>query len=280
MSDTNVFSINTSDILNRFNYWITTNSKFSANLSRSKEMVNFSGAIVFGIDLNTSSIVVDLVNSRQFSMVVISKDKIFFGERKHDVLITSNFDKVIFIEDFSLSEKFIKYVFEISNLDSQKLLEKLRDFTVDRKITVLCKRKFYSYHQVSFIPARVNNVESYLSLIFKNVVDFSEEDIWRAKVILYELFDNAIEHGSGFDENKMIKSEVMISNNGLNLTISDQGEGFDISNIDLSLDKDKTTGRGIMMVKMLSDVFCVKDKGKTTNVFISRSNSLYIPFFV
>ena len=281
MNSLNFFSLNTSDVLKKFNYWITTNSQFSVHFYKTKNLISFKGNIVFGADLLSSSIIMDLVNSKPFTWVLVSKDKVFFEKDKPDISIMSNFDKVILIENFKFSYKFKKYFLEIKDLEnSQTLLEKLSEFTLGKKISIICKRKFYFFHEVIFIPARTQNIENYLSFIFKKTVDFSEDDIWRTKTILYELFDNALEHGSKFNENKIIRIETIISNNGINIIISDQGEGFNMSNIDFSLDKNKVTGRGIMMVKMLSDILLITDKGRTTNVFINRSNSQYIPFFV
>lgn len=277
---TEIFSIPTSEVLKRFDYWITTNTTFTVNLHKAREKITFSSSINFEVDLNTSSLSIDLVNSSCFSFILISKEGLKFGEIKGRVALISRFDKLILIENFTFPKTFKRrFLLTCDTTNSQKLLVSMMNMVGNRGVTILSRRKFYSFHEVCFIPARGNNVESYVSLITGKMEDFSEEDIWRAQTILYEVFDNAIEHGSKFNENKMIKVETLISNNGLHAIVSDQGEGFELSDINLTLDQDKPTGRGIMMIKMLSDVFSVKDKGRTTSVFVARSNSQYIPFF-
>ncbi|MEN2998950.1 MAG: ATP-binding protein [Brevinematia bacterium] len=278
MSKTSIFLIPTSNTLKKLNCWLTTTSSFHTNFCESKNSLIFSGKTKFEVDLSSSSIRIDL-NAGIFSFIVVSKGKVIFGERKRDVTFVSDFERVILIEDFKLSNEFRKKFYSISDVtDSQKLLEDLRKLVGDRGITIIFRKNFYFFHEVCFLPAKGNNVDNYLSLLLSKMTDFSEDDIWKTKTVLYEVFDNAIEHGSKFDENKMIKVETLISNNGLHIIVSDQGEGFDISGINFSLNPEKPTGRGLTMIKMLSDIFAVEDKGKTTNIFIARSNSLYIPY--
>lgn len=274
-----LFLIPESRILNNMNFWITTDSSFSVNFYQTRNSLSFAGDVVFEIDLGNDYLSIDLVKSRFFSFIIFSRGKLGFGESSGNVLVFSNFDKIVIIEDLKLTKTLISKFERIPIIhDCQVFMSVLKEIVGNRKLTILSRKNFYFFHEVCFLPSRVSNIERYLNFIFEKMIDFSDEDIWKSKTILYELFDNAIEHGSKFDESKMIKIETMINNNGLSIVLSDQGEGFDISKLDLNFDKDKPTGRGIAMVKRLSDIFSVQDKGKTTYVFVSRSNSQYIPF--
>lgn len=279
MKSNDIFVIPRSKVLNQLEYWITTKSEFYITFHRFQNSLSFSGNINFQICLTTSQINIDLPNSTTFSFILTSKDKIFFGQESKNVILASDFDRLILIENLRLSKKIINQIHQISEInDSQTILELFKEVYPKSKVTIVSRKRFYYLHEVCYLPARTVNIEKYIESIINKMTDFSEDDVWKTRTILYELFDNAIEHGSKFDENKIIRSEVMINNNGLYIVISDQGEGFDLSNINIDFNQENPTGRGIMMVKILSDMFWVKDRGKTIKVFLNRSNSQNIPF--
>lgn len=278
-SNRSLFLIPESRVLNRMNFWITTDTNFNVNFYETKNSLSFVGDVVFEIDLSKDYLSIDLVKSSFFSFVLFSRGSVIFGENAGNILLISDFDKIGIIQDLKLNRTIMSKIEKIPPInDCQIFMSVFKEVVGDKKLTIVSRKNFYFFHEVCFLPSRVSNIEKYLNFIFDKMVDFSDEDIWKSKTILYELFDNAVEHGSKFDESKMIKIETMINNNGLSIMLSDQGEGFDISKLDLNFDKEKTTGRGIAMVKKLSDIFSVQDRGRTTYVFVSRSNSQYIPF--
>ncbi|MCS7298882.1 MAG: ATP-binding protein [Spirochaetia bacterium] len=279
MYKTNVFSIPLSKVLKNMKYWITTTSDFKVTFRPSQNILVFSGSIVFDIKLDDDSIHLDLLRSKPFSFALVSKGKVYVGRSLGILDLFPNFDKLILIEDTKLSRILIKRISFISDtIKPQDLISSLTKILGPRNITVLSKRDFYYFQEVSFLRSDVKNVELYISRILDKMIDFSEEDFWRTKTVLYEVFDNSLEHGSKFSGNKVIKVETLISNNGLHVIVSDQGEGFNLSQVNISFSHDKPTGRGIMMIKTLSDMFMIKDKGRTTGVFINREKSQYIPF--
>ncbi|MCX8028981.1 MAG: ATP-binding protein [Brevinematales bacterium] len=276
-----IFSIPLSRVLQNMGYWITTSSRFMTTFCNTRNRLVFSGSVIFEVSMTDSSIDMDLVKSKQFSFALVSKEKIFVGNSDSRIILIPNFEKLVLIENLKLSEKVIKKLSILKeNIKPQDLISKISEMFRAEKVTVISKRNFYYFRELGYLRSDIRNIELYLSRIFCNMVDFSDEDIWKAKTVLYELFDNSLEHGSKFDKNKIIKVETLISNNGLHVIVSDQGEGFNISKVDLTFNHNKTTGRGIMMIKTLSDIFSIKDSGRTAGVFISREKSQYIPFIV
>lgn len=281
MYRTNVFSIPLSRVLKNLKYWVTTTSDFKVTFRPSQNVLVFSGGIVFEIKLDDDSIHLDLTRSKPFSFALVSKGKVYIGRSLGNLNLLPNFDKMVLIDDTKLSRRSIKSMSFISNpMKPQDLIDLLTKILGPKGITVLSKRDFYYFQEVSFLRPDVKNVELYVSRILDKMTDFSEEDFWKTKTVLYEVFDNSLEHGSKFSTDKVIKVETLISNNGLHVIVSDQGEGFDLSQVNPSFSHDKPTGRGIMMIKTLSDMFMVKDKGRTTGIFINREKSLYVPFIV
>ena len=86
--------------------------------------------------------------------------------------------------------------------------------------------------------------------------------IFNVTIALRELLNNAVEHGNNMDIKKTIICELSCDERTLCIKITDQGLGFDISNV---IDKlytkplDRQRRRGIFMVKNLG--FIVESVG-------------------
>jgi serine/threonine-protein kinase RsbW len=82
-----------------------------------------------------------------------------------------------------------------------------------------------------------------------------------------ECISNAIIHGNKSDKNKLVHVELRIEDDQLNFTVKDEGEGFDSSSLADPTEPEnieKTGGRGIFLMKHLSDEVKFEDSGKTT----------------
>ena len=78
-----------------------------------------------------------------------------------------------------------------------------------------------------------------------------------------EAFLNAVEHGNHNDPNKNIKIHFEVQDDGFAFCVSDQGEGFDIENIEDPTESNTMTGTGIFIMKSLSDDIEFHNGGRT-----------------
>ncbi len=95
------------------------------------------------------------------------------------------------------------------------------------------------------------------------------ESFFDIKLILSELFVNALNHGNRQDPEKKIFVNYVIEHDKIVFTIQDEGDGFDYLNIhDPALDENilKPSGRGLFLVKSLADFLEFKEKGNVITV--------------
>lgn len=79
-----------------------------------------------------------------------------------------------------------------------------------------------------------------------------------------EAVNNAIQYGNRNDVTKQVIIRFLIRNNRLNVIISDEGHGFDYESLPDPTDPEnieKLEGRGIFLMKSLSDSLIFSNKG-------------------
>ncbi len=89
------------------------------------------------------------------------------------------------------------------------------------------------------------------------------------KLVLSELFVNAFIHGNKQDPSKKITVQYSIEGQKLILMIEDEGSGFDYKNMrDPVSDENviKMSGRGLFLVKHLSDRINFNEKGNVITI--------------
>lgn len=100
-------------------------------------------------------------------------------------------------------------------------------------------------------------------------LEMSEEAFYDVKLILSELFVNALIHGNARDPGRKIAVDYLFSGERLKLTITDEGPGFDHGRIYDPLDAGnvmKISGRGLFLVKSLADRLEFNEKGNSVTV--------------
>lgn len=105
----------------------------------------------------------------------------------------------------------------------------------------------------------------------------SDENYFDIKVILNELIINAIEHGNECDCSKCINVSAELTDDGfLCIMVKDEGKGYDteeinqkcMKNCDISdISQLDECGRGMQIVKSLSDRIRVSDNGSRIEVY-------------
>lgn len=105
--------------------------------------------------------------------------------------------------------------------------------------------------------------EFLLSFFRKN--NLPEEHFNRVFLCLSEAVMNSIQHGNRNDKKKQVSILADCKKEFITIEISDEGEGFDYNNIENPTIKQnikKESGRGIHIIKSLSNGLEFKEKGK------------------
>jgi serine/threonine-protein kinase RsbW len=123
-------------------------------------------------------------------------------------------------------------------------------------------------------PENLSSIERFVEEIcdYYNINDTYFGNIL---IALTEAFQNALEHGNKNDPSKMIQVVFESKPKGLSFTVTDEGDGFDPDQVpdplDLDVSADTEKGRGIFLMKALSDKMEVSDEGRSIEMFFRIS---------
>lgn len=98
---------------------------------------------------------------------------------------------------------------------------------------------------------------------------YADESIRKMKIILTELFANAIYHGNQADHSKRVIIGHVIDRKKVTISILDEGEGFDPASVpDPTLPENlvKDCGRGLYIVKNYADSMEFNEKGNRVTI--------------
>ena len=119
------------------------------------------------------------------------------------------------------------------------------------------------------IPSLIENIRIIESFIDNAREKFKiNDDIYgNIMISVTECVSNAIIHGNKKDKKKVVNIELRFLDDQVRFIIEDQGEGFDFQTL-----KDPTSpeqiqkpgGRGVFIMKHLSDEVRFEDEGRTT----------------
>ena len=94
--------------------------------------------------------------------------------------------------------------------------------------------------------------------------NFSQEDIFAAHLALQEAFLNAIKHGNKIDTSKEVKIDYLVSFEKVEISMTDEGNGFDpdaIPDPRIGDNLYKTEGRGLFLMRSYMDVVEFNEAG-------------------
>jgi len=116
------------------------------------------------------------------------------------------------------------------------------------------------------IPSITENIRIIESFIDNAKERFNlDDDIYgNIMIAVTESVNNAIMHGNKNDKSKNVTLSLSLNNNIINFTIRDEGKGFDFQNLPDPTSPeniDKPSGRGIFLMKHLSDEVNFKHEG-------------------
>ena len=121
------------------------------------------------------------------------------------------------------------------------------------------------------IPSLIDNIKIIESFIDNAREKYAiNEDIYgNIMISVTECVTNAILHGNNLDSNKKVDLELHLDDNYVRFIIKDEGEGFDYENLIDPTEPEnleKTGGRGIFIMKHLSDEVKFDDSGRKTTL--------------
>jgi serine/threonine-protein kinase RsbW len=119
------------------------------------------------------------------------------------------------------------------------------------------------------IPSLIQNIQIIESFIDNVKEDFDINDDLYGNIMISvtECISNAIVHGNQSNSGKMVHLELQLEPGLLRCSIEDEGNGFDFNQLPDPTDPEnleKTGGRGIFLMKHLSDEVKFEEGGKKT----------------
>ena len=99
--------------------------------------------------------------------------------------------------------------------------------------------------------------------------NFNKDNIFAVHLAFEEALHNAVQHGNKMDTKKKIKIDCLISSDKVELSITDEGSGFDPNSIpDCRCGENlyKTEGRGLLLIRSYMDVVEFNEKGDSLHM--------------
>lgn len=118
--------------------------------------------------------------------------------------------------------------------------------------------------QVPSVPENIRIVESFIDNA-KDKFHINDDLYGNIMIAVTESVNNAILHGNKSDAKKTVHLSLVLEEKTLRFTIQDEGTGFDYENVpDPTAPEniEKIGGRGIFLMKQLSDEVSFSENGK------------------
>lgn len=220
-----------------------------------EKFYHFFKAVIYSI-LKNKNEKLDIEMKREENLLIF----IINGENKKREGINTNDEEFFEISEFGESE----WSLEISEFGDYII-----KIPLNNKIPEWAKEE----KQIEILSDLKN-----IKTVDKNIIydmyskGFNEKEIADMKLILDELLTNAIEHGNKYDISKkvIVKYRFNEKEEGIQIEISDEGEGFPIDIIK-NPDNSSERGRGIFIVRKLADEVNYIDNGRIVSVYKKRS---------
>ena len=119
------------------------------------------------------------------------------------------------------------------------------------------------------IPSLIENIQVIESFIdnAKEAFEINDDSYGNIMISVTECISNAIVHGNQSDSSKLVHLELQMEPGLLRCSIEDEGNGFDFNQLPDPTDPEnieKVGGRGIFLMKHLSDEVKFEEGGKKT----------------
>jgi len=133
-----------------------------------------------------------------------------------------------------------------------------------------------SVHKSAVISSDTLAVEFLCQQLLGEVAarDFGAEDIFGIHLGFEEAFINAIKHGNKEDKNKQISIEYLITDDRFEITITDEGEGFNPESVPDPRSEEnlyKISGRGMFLMRSYMDIVEYNKKGNSVRMVKNKT---------
>ncbi|MBI3136399.1 MAG: ATP-binding protein [Bacteroidetes bacterium] len=121
---------------------------------------------------------------------------------------------------------------------------------------------------------RIPEVESLIDKVSEEL-GLNEDHYGNILIAVTEAVNNAIIHGNKYSDSKKVRVEVKKEPAGVVFTISDEGQGFDFMNLPdptAPENLEKPDGRGIFLMKNLSDGVIFESNGSKVSITFATAN--------
>ncbi len=122
--------------------------------------------------------------------------------------------------------------------------------------------------QLPSLPENIRIVESFIDNV-KDKFNIDDDIYGNIMVAVTESVNNAIRHGNKLDKEKSVTLSAIYDENLLKFIVEDEGPGFDYEHLEdptAPENLDKLGGRGIFLMKHLSDEVSFKNGGRTVEL--------------
>jgi len=121
------------------------------------------------------------------------------------------------------------------------------------------------------IPSLIENIKIIESFIdnAKDNFEINDDIYGNIMISVTECISNAIIHGNQNDKEKLVHLELRMEDDQLKFIVEDEGPGFDLSLLPDPTEPDnieKPGGRGIFLIRHLSDDVKFEENGKKTTL--------------
>ena len=121
------------------------------------------------------------------------------------------------------------------------------------------------------IPSLIENIRIIESFIdnAKDLYNIDDDIYGNIMIAVTESVNNAVKHGNKEDKEKNVNLSLFMKENAISFIIEDEGPGFDYNNLQDPTSPeniDKIGGRGIFLMKHLSDEVHFKNDGRSVEL--------------
>lgn len=112
--------------------------------------------------------------------------------------------------------------------------------------------------------AKINEVEKLVDSL-SDICNFDDEVYGKLLLSIVEAVNNAIIHGNKLDQQKQVTISYTVDEAEIQMSVTDQGSGFnpgEVPDPTAPENIEKPCGRGIYLMRHLSDDICFSDNGR------------------
>jgi serine/threonine-protein kinase RsbW len=112
----------------------------------------------------------------------------------------------------------------------------------------------------TLLESKLQSVDKAEELVMSEAgkAGFNEDDQHQIGMAVRECLVNAVVHGNRYSSHKRVHLEIERSDNGLAVTVGDEGEGFDLNSLPDPLAPEnllRQSGRGLLLIRAFMDEF-------------------------